>query len=127
MLGKTRDALIIGFVIWLAGMLLIALFGSTAYFPLAVVPGALLTAPFMYWVTRLYLRDVPLAEQASIAVQFGIIVTAVQCPLDALGWLAILKMGYPSLSQVARDALIIGLEIGYFWLLVIPYWVAKRR
>lgn len=124
---RTFEALYIGLVLWAAGGLGIILFGQTAYFSSVVAPAAFVTFPLMYFVTRLHLRDIPTAEQAFTGMRLGIIATAVQFPLDALGWLAIVKLGYPPLSQATRDALIVGLEIGYFGLLVVPYWIAKSR
>ena len=123
---KALEALVIGVAVWVAGMLLIALLGEAQYFAPAAIPAAFVALPLMYSLTKFHLRDVPAAERTSAAIQFGVLVTAVQFPLDALGWLAIVKFGYPPSGEAARQMLMIGLEIGYFWMLGVPYWVGKR-
>ncbi|PIU89963.1 MAG: hypothetical protein COS63_04385 [Anaerolineae bacterium CG06_land_8_20_14_3_00_57_67] len=125
MMRKTAEGLVIGIVIWIAGALIIILLGQSPYFPLAALPSAFLAAPLMYGVTRFHLRGVPVAERTTTATILGMTVAAVQFPLDALGWFIITNLGYPPLSQVARDAGVLGLLIGYFWLLVMPYWTAS--
>ncbi|MCJ7616559.1 MAG: hypothetical protein MUO43_08495 [Desulfobacterales bacterium] len=127
MLNKTQGALVIGIVIWVAGALMIMLFGQSSFFPLVVVPAAFLAAPTMYIITKFYLRDVPVEEHIYAATRLGVAVTAVQFPLDAMGWFAIFNFGYPPLTLATREAVFIALEVGYFWLLVIPWWVGKRK
>lgn len=124
---KTLKGLVIGVVIWIVGALLIILLGQASYFPLAALPCAFLAAPLMYGVTRFYLRGVPVAEQTVTATILGVIVAAVQFPLDAVGWFVITNLGYPPLSQAARDAIVLGLLVGYFWLLVMPRWAASAN
>lgn len=125
--SKTLEALVIGVAIWASGAITIILLGQVAYFPSIAIPAAFLAIPLMYFVTRFHLRDIRAIEQTFTAIRLGIIVTAVQFPLDALGWLAMTQWGYPPLSQTTRDALIVGLDIGYFGLLVVPYWIAKPK
>lgn len=126
MSSKTLEALVIGVVIWIAGASMIVLFGQAALFPSVATLAAFLAAPVTYLITRFHLRGVPTAERTSVAIRFGVIITAVQFPLDALGWLIIFNFGSPLPSQAARDAIILALEIGYFWLLIVPWWIGKR-
>jgi hypothetical protein len=123
---KTLEASALGLAVWTAGMGLIGLAGDLRYFALFVIPAAFAAVPLMYYLTRFHLRDVPAAEQPRAAIRFGVIVTAVQFPLDVLGWLAIFHLGWPPHAQAAREATLIGLEIGYFWMLLVPYWMGRR-
>lgn len=124
---KALEALAVGLGVWVAGMLLIGLLGEARLFAASAIPAAFVALPLMYGLTRFHLRDVPTADRASAAIRFGVVITAVQFPLDVLGWLAIFRLGYPPHAQGAREALILGLEIGYFWMLVVPCWVGKGR
>jgi hypothetical protein len=127
-MGKKKlEALVVGILIWLAGALLITLFGQSPFFPVAALPAAFMAVPAMYVITRLYLRNIPLDERRIAAIRLGVIVTAVQFPLDTLGWLVILKLGFPPLTAAAREAVILSLEVGYFWLLIVPWWAGNRR
>ncbi len=126
MLSKTLEALIIGVVIWVVGASMIVVFGDATFFSLAVIPTAFLVAPLMYVITKFHLRDILTAERTQAAMRLGIIVTGTQFPLDALGWLMIFHLGYPPLSEAAREMIILALEIGYFWLLIVPLWTEKR-
>ena len=124
---KTLEALAVGVAIWVAGMLLVGWAGDAAYFPVAAVPAAFAALPLMYALTRFHLRDVPASEKWFAAIRFGVLVVAVQFPLDTLGWWAIFNLGYPPHGQAAREATMLGLEIGYFWMLAVPYWVGRRN
>lgn len=124
---KTLEALVIGVALWVAGTVMIIIFGDASLFPSATVTIAFLTAPAMYVMTRFHLRDVLAEERPYVATLFGVVVTAVQFPLDALAWLSTFRLGYPPLTLAAREALIFALEIAYFWLLVVPWWTGKTR
>ncbi|MFQ6087970.1 MAG: hypothetical protein ACE5K0_03605 [Candidatus Methanofastidiosia archaeon] len=124
---KALEALVIGVAIWIAGALMIILFGQASFFPMAAVSAAFLAAPLMYIMTRFHLREIPVEKYAYVATHLGIAVSAVQFPLDALGFLAIFKLGYPPLTLATREAIILALEVGYFWLLIVPWWVGKRK
>jgi hypothetical protein len=125
--NKTTQALAIGITIWLFGMLAIIAFGNADWFPAIPIPIAFLTTLLMVALTRWHLRDVPRAERSITAIRFGVAVTAVQFPLDALAWSAIFYLGFPPLTQAAREMLMIALEIGYFAMLVVPWWVGRRQ
>lgn len=81
----------------------------------------------MYVITQFHWRDVPNVERKFTGIRLGVVVTAVQFPLDALAWLSIFYLNFPALNQAARQAVMLGLEIGYFWMLVVPYWMGQRK
>ena len=123
---KTCEAIALGLGLWIAGALLIVLFGGRLLIPILVFPVALLTAPAMWWGTRLYLRDVPGQECAYAGLRLGVIVVAVQCVLDSAGLSVIFQFGEAFLSPAASETLVVGLIAAYFWMLVVPGWEGKR-
>lgn len=104
--NRTWRALAIGITIWLGGMGLIAWLGETRYFAAAVIPAAFAALPLMVGLTPFHLRDVPADQRAWAAIRFGVVVTAVQFPLDTLGWLAIFRLRFPPHTAAAREATI---------------------
>ena len=112
---------------WIAGALIVIAFGRNSLITILAIPVALLTAPAMWLITRLHLRDVPRNEYSYAGLRLGVIVTAVQCLLDSAGLSIIFQYGYPSFSQVARETLVVALIVAYFWMLVVPWWEGKRR
>jgi hypothetical protein len=129
---KTAEAWITGFLAWVLGVMGIVLFGTSPYFSAgAIVTVLVLTGPFSYLLTRFHLRDVGRADWGHTAIRFGIIITWLQFPLDALGWLAITSGGFLGLSVQAQQTIATALPIAYFWLLGVPWWMGvkaeKRR
>lgn len=124
---KTFEAMVIGVGLWISGTLMIIIFGDALLFPSVALIAAFLTAPAMYFITRFHLRDVLVEEWPTAATLLGVVVTAVQFPLDALAWLSTFRLGFPPLTGDAREALIVALEIAYFWLLVVPWWTGRRN
>ncbi len=127
MSGKTREAMVLGLGLWIAGAFIIVSFGGNPLFSVLAIPVALLTAPAMWLATRLHLRDVPGNECSYAGLRLGVIVTAVQCVLDSAGLAAIFRFGYPLLLQPARETLAVALIVAYFWMLVVPWWEGKRE
>lgn len=127
MRNKTLEAAFIGFSIWIAGALLLILFRQEPFLRPLAIPIAFLMAPIMYLITRAHLRNVPVKERANAAMRLGVVAAAVQFPLDALGLFSIFRYNYPQIAPEAREALIIALEIGYFWILTIPWLAGKSK
>jgi hypothetical protein len=123
---KSLEAFATGAAIWIGGMSLIGLFGNAGLFPSAAVAAAFAAFPLMVILTRFHLRGVPAAEMGSAAIRFGVLVTAIQFPLDVFGWWVIFNLCWPPQAQAAREATMLGLEIGYFAMLAVPYWMGRK-
>jgi len=124
--NKTKEAIFIGLSIWVVGFLALLMVGQHPVFSLVAVPAAFLTAPLMYFLTKFHLCDVPAKERAYAAMRLGVLILLVQFPLDAIGLLSMFKFNYPALSQTAKESVVLALEVGYFWLLLVPWWVGKK-
>lgn len=123
---RTRrwEGITVGLLVWGAGTLVVAWASRYTFFATAVAPAALLAFALMYGLTRWHLRSVPPAQRAARAIEFGVLVTAVQFPLDAMAFYAMNRWGFLPMSIAAREMLVIGLEVGYLGLLLTPYLVA---
>lgn len=125
--NKITEAIFIGLAIWVVGLLMVLMVGQNPVFPSVAVPAAFLAAPLIYLLAKFHLRDVPAKERAYAAMRLGVLVMLVQFPLDAIGLFSMFTFNYPPLSSAAKESLVLALEVGYFWLLLVPWWVGKKR
>lgn len=125
MVNEVLEAFLIGMGIWVGGALVIAIFGWAPWFPNIAVPLAFLTAPAMYMITKFHLRNVLKEGQMYAALRLGIIVNTVQFPLDALG--SFMIFNYQLLPPIAQEAIVPALMIGYFFMLIVPWWAGNRK
>ncbi|MBI5230761.1 MAG: hypothetical protein HY876_01205 [Coriobacteriales bacterium] len=113
-----------GFALWAVGTAAIAGFGRAPVFPTVVAPLALVAAPLAAGAAWVWLRRLPDSTRYVAGLEFGVIVTAVQFPLDAVGWPVLQRAG---LLPTNTNSLFVALEIGYLCLLVVPVLVGSRR
>jgi len=126
MSGKAREAIVLGIGIWIAGAVLFAAFTQMPGFSTLVLPITFLTAPAMWLVARFHLRNVALEERVHAGLRLGAIITATQCLLDGGALFVIFRAGRPAFSPAAREATTVAMAVGYFWMLVVPWWEGKR-
>ena len=124
---KSREALITGLAIWVAGAIGVLVLGSTPTFTTIAIPAAFLTAPLMWLLVRFHMRDVVPDDRVLVALRFGVIITAVQVVLDAAGLYTEFRFKWLGLSEVAREVIVLGLLVGYVWMLLVPWLQAHRQ
>ena len=124
---KSREALVTGLAIWLAGAIGVLVLGSTPSFTSIAIPAAFLTAPLMWFLVRFHMRDIVPDDRVLVALRFGVIITAVQAILDAAGLYTEFRFGWLGLSEEAREVIVLGLLVGYACMLLVPWLQARRR
>jgi hypothetical protein len=121
------QAILIGVALWIAGTVCIGLVGRLPLYVSLAVPATLVLTPAaMFALTKLHLRGVPQALRPAVGLRFGVIVTAAQFPLDALGLFWVFNYGILGLSAPAQHSTVIALEVAYFWMLLTPWWAGSR-
>lgn len=125
---KSVQAILLGIGLWVAGTALIGAIGRAPLFAMLAVPVTLVVTPvIMLGLTSLHLRGVSQEERAEVGFRLGALITLVQFPLDALGLFAVFNFGFLGLSEVSQRAVVLALEVGYFWMLVTPWWFSSRQ
>lgn len=128
MVGKSRQAVVIGLALWVAGAGAVILLGPLPFFAGTAPTATLLLAPpAMYFVARFHLRDVSPSMCVATGLRLSVVVTAIQLPLDAMGLVSIQQFGFPSLDSTARLSAMLALQVGYFWMLLVPWWVGWKQ
>jgi len=127
LLAKSREALITGLAIWIAGAISVLVLGSTPSFTSIAIPAAFLTAPLMWFLVGFHMRDVVPDARVLVALRFGVIVTAAQAVLDAAGLYTEFRFRWLGLSNAAREVIVLGLLIGYACMLLVPLLHAYRQ
>jgi len=123
---KTFEAILLGIGIWIGGTIAVLTSWQSAIFPRLTLAAACLTAPFMGLVARWHLRSSTAEERIHCGLRLGVIIAAIQCPLDASFLLLNQKLGWPLASREAIDAIVVALPVAYFWMLIVPWWVGQR-
>ena len=124
---KSREALIIGFAIWGAGAIGVVVLASRPSLTSIAIPAAFLIAPLVWFLVHFHMRDVVPDDRVLAALRFGVIITAVQVILDATGLYTEFRFGWLGLSELAREAIVIGLLVGYACMLLVPWLQAHRQ
>lgn len=125
---KAIEAFIIGFIGWFFAVIAIIAFGKTEfYISNVILTVALIAPPAIYYLLKFHLRSVGKDDKRFIAAQFGVLATLIQFPLDFFGWLIIFKYDFQFLPQEAREATLLALLIGYFFMLGVPWLASKNR
>ena len=124
---KSREALITGLGVWVAGAIGVFVLGSRPSFTSIAIPAAFLTAPLMWFLVRFHLRDVVPDDRVLVALRYGVIITSVQVILDAAALYTEFRFGWLGLSEVAREVIVLGLLVGYACMLLIPWLQVRRR
>ena len=124
--NKNTEALIVGFLIWVLGVIAVTFFSKFDIFLIIAIPVTFLVIPAIFLLTKFHLRNVEDKEKEKVATEFGIIITLIQFPLDALWWFLSSKINSPVPRDVSTMIAIL-LPIGYFWLLAVPWWIGKKH
>lgn len=126
--GKAIQAVILGSIGWLFGLAAFALFHGSPLFPGTTAPAVLAGAPLPLWVVAyFYLKSVPAEAAARTAAFMSLIVLVIQFVLDGAFMFAVFHLGFPRLSNEAVRASFLALEIGYFYIGVIPWLEGVRQ
>ncbi len=125
--NKVRQAVAIGVIAWLLGFIGVMLLIKAPAFPFIVIMTVLLGAPLPAWfVSWRFLAGIREKPMSLNALAFSAIVLLIQFVLDGLFAASVLLFNTPHLEGAAINGVFIALEIGYLYILVIP-WIIGRR
>jgi hypothetical protein len=125
--NKAMQAAIIGVIMWLLGFAAVMLLFNLPAFPAIAVVGVLVGAPLPVWfVSWRFLAGTRKESLSFTALTFSAIVLMIQFLLDGLFAASVLFFNMPRFDSAAIKGLFLALEIGYFYISVIPWATSKR-
>jgi hypothetical protein len=125
--NKVIQAAVIGVIMWLLGFAAVMLLINLPAFPVIAVVGVLIGAPLPVWfVSWRFLAGTRKESLSLNALSFSAIVLVIQFLLDGFFVASMFIFDMPRLDSAAIKGLFLALEIGYFYISVIP-WATNKR
>jgi hypothetical protein len=125
--NKAIQAAVIGVIMWLLGFAAVMLLISLPNFPVIAVVGVLVGAPLPVWfVSWRFLAGTRKESLSFEALSFSAIVLLIQFLLDGLFAASVFFLNIPRVDSAAIKGLFLALEMGYFYISIIPWATSKR-